>query len=343
MLDASPILDKLFAQESLTQAQSFSLFNSIMHGEQPDTLLAAVLTALKIKTESADEIAGAVNAMISNATPFPTPDYPFADVVGTGGDGHNTINISSAAAVLAAACGVKVAKHGNRSVSSRSGSADLFRECGIELEMPPSLARKCLDEANFCFLYAPVYHAGMRHAASVRAQLKTRTIFNILGPLANPAGPSHGLFGVYSPDLLEKYAQTLMLLGQHRAMIIHGNGLDELALHGESIIFDLEHGDIRRLQVTPADFGLSQYPISAIEGGDPADNYRMIRAALAGEGQEAHRAAIAMNCAALLKLTDKVTSFKEGTELAMSTLQAGKALTTLENVAAMSHQEVQNA
>ncbi|NMH58869.1 anthranilate phosphoribosyltransferase [Alteromonas ponticola] len=343
MLDISPILNKLYAQENLTQAQSFTLFNSIMHGEQPDTIIAAVLTALKLKTESADEIAGAVSAMIANATPFPTPDYAFADIVGTGGDGHNTINISSAAAVLAAACGVKVAKHGNRSVSSRSGSADLFRQCGIELEMPPSIARSCLDDANFCFLYAPVYHAGMRHAAPVRAELKTRTIFNILGPLANPAGPSHGLFGVYSPDLLEKYARTLMLLGQHRAMIVHGSGLDELALHGESIILDLEHGDIRRLTVTPADFGLSQYPIKAIEGGDPADNYEMIKAALAGEGQEAHRAAIAMNCAALLKLTDKVQSFEQGTELAMSVMQEGKAITTLETVAALSQQQVKNA
>ncbi len=343
MLDISPIMNTLFAQENLSQAQSFTLFNSIMHGEQPDTVIAAILTALKVKTESADEIAGAVSAMIANATPFPTPDFPFADIVGTGGDGHNTINISSAAAVLAAACGIKVAKHGNRSVSSRSGSADLFRQAGIELEMAPSVARQCLDEANFCFLYAPVYHAGMRHAAAVRSQLKTRTIFNILGPLANPAGPSHGLFGVYSPDLLEKYARTLMLLGQHRAMIVHGSGLDELALHGESIILDLEHGDIRQLTVTPADFGLPNYPISAIEGGEPADNYKMVTAALAGDGEEAHSAAIAMNCAALLKLTDKVSSFSEGTELAMSVIKEGKALETLERVASLSQQQVQHA
>ncbi|MCW8091405.1 anthranilate phosphoribosyltransferase [Alteromonas sp. ASW11-130] len=343
MLDVFPILNKLFNQEDLTQTQSFALFNSIMHGEQPDTIISAVLIALKLKNESADEIAGAVSAMISNATPFSTPDYPFADIVGTGGDGHNTINISSAAAVLAAACGVKVAKHGNRSVSSRSGSADLFRQCGIELEMPPSTARKCLDEADFCFLYAPVYHAGMRHAAPVRAELKTRTIFNILGPLANPARPSHGLFGVYSPHLLEQYARTLMLLGQHRAMIVHGSGLDELALHGESIILDLEHGDVRRLTVTPADFGLSEHPISAIEGGEPADNYKMIKAALAGEGKEAHRAAIAMNCAALLKLTDTVSSFQQGTELALSVMQNGKALEILERVASLSQQQVQHA
>ncbi len=339
MYDASAALETLFAKEHLSQAQSFSLFNSIMHGEQSDMILATVLTALKLNGESPNEIAGAASAMVSNAVPFPTPDYAFADIVGTGGDGHHTINISSAAGVVAASCGVKVAKHGNRSVSSKSGSADIFRQFGINLEISPETARKCLDDANFCFLFAPVYHSGMRHAAPIRAALKTRTIFNILGPLANPAGPTHGLFGVYSPELLEPYARTLMLLGQHRAMIVHGSGLDELALHGESQIIDLEHGDLRSLTVTPADFGLPSYPLEAIAGGEPEDNHKMVEAALAGEGEEAHRAAIAMNCAALLKLTDTVASFKEGAEMAMDAMSQGKPLTTLNKVAEISHQE----
>ena len=342
MYDASPLLDLLFAKEHLSQAQSFALFNSIMHGEQPDLILATVLTALKLNGESPNEIAGAASAMVSNALPFPTPDYPFADIVGTGGDGHNTINISSAAGVVAASCGVKVAKHGNRSVSSKSGSADIFRQFGINLEISPETARQCLDDANFCFLFAPVYHSGMRHAAPIRAALKTRTIFNILGPLANPAGPTHGLFGVYSPELLEPYARTLMLLGQHRAMIVHGDGLDELALHGESHIIELEHGDLRTLTVTPSDFGLPSYPLEAIAGGEPDENRKMVEAALAGEGQEAHRAAIAMNCGALLKLTDTVTTFKDGAEMAMEAMKQGKPLTTLNAVAKISHQESSN-
>lgn len=339
MFDASLLLEKLFDKKHLSQAQSFSLFNSIMRGEQSETLLATILTALKLNGESPNEIAGAASAMVSNAQPFPTPDYAFADIVGTGGDGHNTINISSAAGVVAASCGVKVAKHGNRSVSSRSGSADLFREFGLKLDITPDIARQCLDDANFCFLFAPVYHAGMRHAAPIRQLLKTRTIFNILGPLANPAGPTHGLFGVYSPHLLDSYAQTLMLLGQHRAMIVHGDGLDELALHGESHIVDLEHGDLRKFTVTAADFGLPSYPLSAIEGGEPEKNREMIEAALAGKGQEAHRAAIAMNCAALLKLTEKAASFKEGTEMAMESMNQGKPLATLTKAAMISHQE----
>jgi len=333
MFNITPILEQLIAQQNLSQTEAYSLFNSIMHGEQSEAVIAAVLTALKMKTESPSEIAGAASAMVANARPFPTPDYAFADIVGTGGDGHNTINISSAAAVVAAACGVKVAKHGNRSVSSKSGSADLFKQFGLQLDITPEVSRKCLDEANFTFLFAPVYHAGMRYAAPVRAALKTRTLFNILGPLANPASPTHGVFGVYSPELLEPYAKTLMLLGQHRAMIVHGDGLDELALHGESIIFDLEHGDIRKRTVTADDFGLSSYPLSAIEGGEPEENKKYVEAALHGEGHEAHRAAIAMNCSALLNVTGHAASFKDGAEMAMQAMKDGTPLRVLEQVA----------
>jgi anthranilate phosphoribosyltransferase len=338
MLNTTEVLDTLISQSSLSQTEAYTLFNSIMHGEQSDAVIAAVLTALKIKGESPSEIAGAARAMVDNALPFPSPDYDFADIVGTGGDGHNTINISSAAGVVAAACGAKIAKHGNRSVSSKSGSADLFRECGLALDISPEISRKCLDEANFTFLFAPVYHAGMRHAAPVRAALKTRTLFNILGPLANPARPTHGVFGVYSPELLEPYAKTLMLLGQHRAMVVHGDGLDELALHGESIIFDLEHGDIRQRTVTADDFGLPSFPLSAIEGGEPEENKRYIQAALAGEGEQAHQAAIAMNCGALLKVTGHADTFKDGSDMAMAAMQKGTPLTVLENVAKISQE-----
>ncbi|WP_421134193.1 anthranilate phosphoribosyltransferase [Alteromonas sp. A079] len=338
MFNITPILEQLIAQQNLSQTEAYSLFNSIMHGEQSEAVIAAVLTALKMKTESPSEIAGAASAMVANARPFPTPDYAFADIVGTGGDGHNTINISSAAAVVAAACGVKVAKHGNRSVSSKSGSADLFKQFGLQLDITPEVSRKCLDEANFTFLFAPVYHAGMRYAAPVRAALKTRTLFNILGPLANPASPTHGVFGVYSPELLEPYAKTLMLLGQHRAMIVHGDGLDELALHGESIIFDLEHGDIRKRTVTADDFGLSSYPLSAIEGGEPEENKKYVEAALHGEGHEAHRAAIAMNCSALLNVTGHAASFKDGAEMAMQAMKDGTPLRVLEQVATITQE-----
>jgi anthranilate phosphoribosyltransferase len=339
MAEVALILDKLYGQQTLTQAEAFSIFSSVMRGDVSAIRLASILTALKIKGESPNEIAGAAGAMIANARPFPTPDYAFADIVGTGGDGHNTINISSAAALVAAACGAKVAKHGNRSVSSKSGSADLFRAFGIHLEVTPDTARQCLDETNFCFLFAPVYHAGMRYAAPVRAELKTRTLFNILGPLANPAGPTHGVFGVYSAELLEPYANTLNLLGQQQAFIVHGAGLDELALHGESQIIELLHGETHRFTVTPQDFGLASYPLEAIKGGTPEENQTLIAAALAGEGKPAHMAAIAMNAAALLKNIGLVSSFKEGAELAMNAMAESKPLDIVNKVATLSQQD----
>lgn len=320
MTQYTSVIEKLFNKEHLSQAESFSVFNQVMHGEISDIQLTTLLTALKMLGESPNEIAGAAGAMVSNALPFPTPQYEFGDIVGTGGDGHHTINVSSAAALVAASCNIKVAKHGNRSVSSKSGSADFFRECGIKLDITPDTALDCLNEHNFCFLFAPVYHAGMRYAAPVRAAMKTRTLFNILGPLANPAGPSFGVYGVYSPALLDVYAQTLNLMGQQRALIVHGDGMDELCLHGTTQVTEIDHGSITSYTVTPADFGLSSASIHAIAGGEPHENKALITAALKGEGAIAHREAIAMNAGALLKVSGKVDSFVAGAELALEAM-----------------------
>lgn len=197
-MDINLLLEHVYANKDLSQDESHAIFSSLMQGELSEISISALLIALKMKGESIGEIAGAASAMIEHAKAFPRPDYAFSDIVGTGGDGHNTINISSAAALVAASCGIKVAKHGNKSVSSKSGSSDLFASFGLNLMMTPDVARKCLDEANFCFLAAPNYHAGVKHVMGVRGTLKTRTLFNILGPLANPAKPSHGVYGVYS-------------------------------------------------------------------------------------------------------------------------------------------------
>lgn len=340
MADYTDIIEKLFDGQHLAQAEAFSVFNQVMHGELSEVKLATLLTALKMNGESPNEIAGAASAMVSNARPFPTPDYAFGDIVGTGGDGHHTINISSAAALVAVSCGIKVAKHGNRSVSSKSGSADFFRECGIKLDITPDIARTCLDDTNFCFLFAPVYHAGMRFAAPVRAEMKTRTLFNILGPLANPAGPTFGVFGVYTPTLLDVYAQTLNLMGQQRALIVHGDGLDELALHGPTQVVELEHGSTTQYTLTADDFGLQSAPLSAIAGGEPHENKAMIEAALCGKGQEAHIAAIAMNAGALLKVAGAADSFKQGASLALDAMANGAPLQLIKDVAEVSQQEV---
>ncbi|MBC3764673.1 anthranilate phosphoribosyltransferase [Neptunicella marina] len=330
------LYEQLYQGKSLTQPQSQQFFNQVVKGEVDDISLAAMLTALKFRGETPAEIAGAAAALIDNATAFPRPDYQFTDIVGTGGDGHNTINISSASAIVAAACGLKVAKHGNRSVSSKSGSADLFNAFGLDLMMAPDTARACLDQANFCFLFAPCYHAGIKHAMPVRTQLKSRTIFNLLGPLANPARPSHMMIGVYHADLLMPFAKTLQLLGYTDAMVVHGNGLDEIALHGSSEIVTLKDGDFNAITVDHSDFGLPHFELSAIEGGEPEHNKMLIEAVLAGKGAAAHEAAVAANVATLLKLNGKVETFKQGAELAMDTIKSGKALQTIQQAAEIS-------
>lgn len=336
MSDIHGILEKVYSRQELSQQESQCFFHAVMQGDLDDIVLASMLTALKVKGETPEEIAGAAGAMIENAAPFPRPEYTFADIVGTGGDGHNTINISSASAIVAASCGLPVAKHGNRSVSSKSGSADLFREFGLNLTMSAETARHCLDESGLCFLFAPNYHAGVRHAMKVRTTLKTRTLFNLLGPLANPAKPSHIMIGVYSPDLLSPYAETLQLLGYQHAMVVHGAGLDEIALHGTSQIAEV-HGDkISYSEITAADFDLEEYPLDAIKGGEPEENKRLIEAVLKGEGETAHMSAVAANTGCLLKLAGLADSFAQGAAMAMGSMKSGKPLATIEQAAAIS-------
>jgi anthranilate phosphoribosyltransferase len=329
-------LEKLYSGISLPQEEVTHIFSQVVSGQMDDILLSSLLTALKIKGESPQEIAGAAAALIQQAGDFPRPDYPFADIVGTGGDGHNTINISSAAAIVAASCGLKVAKHGNRSVSSKSGSADLFKAFGMELSMSADTARNCLDQSNLCFLFAPVYHAGIKHAMAVRTTLKTRTLFNLLGPLVNPARPSHIMLGVYHPDLLKPFAQTLQILGYKNAMVVHGSGLDELALHGSSQVIEVKDDKLHEYILTAADFGLDSYPLSAIEGGEPEYNKQLIEQVLSGKGQAAHQAAVAMNAGALLKLCGKADSFKQGAKMAILAMQNQAPIQTIKQAAELS-------
>ena len=331
-------LIRLYAQQDLSQAQVAAIFGEVMQGNLDDIHLTALLVALKIKGETPNEIAGAAQAMVDHATPFSRPDYAVADIVGTGGDGHNTINISSAASVVAASCGLAVAKHGNRSVSSQSGSADLFNAFGVKLDMSPATAKTCLDESKLCFLFAPVYHAGVKHAMNVRTTLKTRTLFNVLGPLANPAKPTHSVMGVYTPELLLPYAHTLQLLEHKQALVVHGSGLDEFALHGPSHVVQINNDKLTEYEVTPSDFGLSDYPLDAIVGGSPQENKEAIAKVFAGNGAAAHTAAIAMNAGALLHLAGLATSFKDGADMAQQAMSLGKPLATIEHAAQLSQQ-----
>lgn len=318
------ILEKLYRAERISRQESEQLFGSIIQGQLAPVQLAAALISMKIRGEHPDEIAGAASALLADALPFPRPDYPFADIVGTGGDGSNSINISTASAFVAAACGVRVAKHGNRSVSSRSGSSDLLAAFGIRLDMPPEQSRQALDELGVCFLFAPLYHSGFRHAMPVRQQLKTRTLFNVLGPLINPARPPLALIGVYSPELVLPIAQTLRVLGYQRAAVVHGGGMDEVALHAPTQVAELKDGEISSYQLVPADFGLKSQPADALLGGTPEENRDILARLLQGKGDPAHAAAVAANVALLLKLFGQ-EDLRDNTQRALAVIRSGSA------------------
>ena len=319
-------LEQLYAGKSLSNEQSQAFFAQVVQGEIDPIILSSVLTALKIKGETPEEITGAAQALLAQAKSFPRPDYDFTDIVGTGGDGLGTINISTASAFVAAACGLKVCKHGSRSVSSKSGSSDLLAAFGVNLNMSPEVARQCLDDLNVCFIFAPQYHAGMRFAAPVRAALKTRSIFNVLGPLVNPARPDFELMGVYAPELLKPIAEVHKQLGMKRVMVVFGSGLDEVALHGETQVAELIDGEIKEYTLTPADFGVDSYPVEAIFGGDAEQNKVIIENILQGKGTAAQQAAVAINVSALLVLNGLADNFKEGTKQAMDMMLTGKPL-----------------
>ncbi|WDD97125.1 anthranilate phosphoribosyltransferase [Thalassomonas actiniarum] len=341
------ILEQLVNGESLSQAQAEQFFQQVISGETAPELLASVLTALKIKGETPQEIAGAAVAIRGSATPFPKQNFTLADCVGTGGDGADTINISTTAAILAAACGLKMAKHGNRSVSSMSGSADLLEALGVNLMKSPQTAALCLQQANICFLYAPAYHPGFKHAAPVRKNMGVRTLFNILGPLVNPAHPDIMVLGVYTPDLLETMAKSLVLTGIKQAWVVHGSGLDEIAIHGSSQIIEINDGQLTQKTVSPADFGLNTYALSDIKGGTPQENADIVKAILSGQGEPAHNTAVIINCAALLylhreQLNGRCDDLASAASFASEVLASGKALTTLEKLVEVSNEPSAN-
>lgn len=328
-----PIINKLYLGQTLTQDESKILFNLIIQGKIEPTVLATAVISMKVRGERPDEIAGAAQALLENADSFDIPDYEFTDIVGTGGDGTNSINISTASAFVAAALGYKVAKHGNRGVSSKSGSSDVLSALGIKLNMPAEASRKALDELGVCFLFAQQYHSGFRHAAPVRQLLKTRTIFNVLGPLINPSRPKRILLGVYHPDLIKPIAETLKMLGYTHAYVVHGSGMDEVAIHGETQVAEVRNGEIRYFTLMPQDFGLKQYTLKDIEGGTPEMNRDMLIAILQGHGKPAHEAAIAANVAMLMSLFGQ-SDLKQNAQQAIDMMHSGKAYTLLQQLAA---------
>jgi len=316
-------LPKLLAGEDLSSEESGHLFERLVLGRLEPAEIAGMLIALRMKGETADEMIGAARALSAAAQPFERPQYLFADCCGTGGDGSGLINVSTATAFVAAAAGLPIAKHGNRSISSRCGSADVLEALGARIEHSPGAARALLDETGFCFLFAPAYHPGMKHAALVRRQLSGRTIMNLLGPCINPARPQVQLLGVADPRMLRRIAQTLDAMGVEQALVVHGSGLDEIALHGETLAVRLSKGEISNVVISPEDAGLERAPLNVVTGGDPAENAARLRSLLEGQGSIAETDITVLNAGALLHAAGKAATLKEGAHLAREVLLSG--------------------
>lgn len=330
-------LPKLLAGEDLSIDESKHLFERLVLGRLEPAEIAGMLIALRMKGETAEEMIGAAHALSAAAEPFERPDYLFADCCGTGGDGSGLINVSTATAFVAAAAGLPIAKHGNRSVSSRCGSADVLEALGAKIDVTPTKARELLDETGFCFLFAPAYHPGMKHAALVRRQLSVRTIMNLLGPCINPARPRVQLLGVADPRMLRRIAQTLRAVGVQHALVVHGSGLDEVALHGETLAIRITDGEISNCVISPEDAGLERAPVSVVTGGDPAENAGRLRTLLAGAGAQAETDIIVLNAAALLLTAGKANTLAEAAATARGALLTGRAGDVLDRYIEASH------
>jgi anthranilate phosphoribosyltransferase len=311
--------------KDLDRESARDLFGRLVEGSLAEPLMAAAFVALRIKGESAEELIGAALALRDAARPFPSPGYLFADSCGTGGDYSGSINVSTAAGLVAAACGLPVVKHGNRSFTSKCGSADVLEELGARLDLTPLESREILDHTGFCFLLAPQYHPGIAHAGPVRRALKVRTIMNLLGPCLNPAHPKVQLLGVPDPKLLRPIAETLRALDVERALVVHGSGLDEIAIHGFTQAVRLADGELEEIEMTPEEAGLRRLPLEQITGGTPERNARRLRALLSGHGGEADETVVALNAGALLMTAGKAETLRLGTVMALDAIRSGKA------------------
>jgi anthranilate phosphoribosyltransferase len=329
-------------RRSLERAEARAVVTEILNGGATDAQIAALLVALHIKGETVEEIVGFAEAIRAAATPLQVPNSTLdvsgtdrealVDTCGTGGDASNTFNISTAAALVVAGAGVRVAKHGARSVTSGCGSADVLEALGVRLDLPAPRLAACLDEVGIVFLYAPAMHAAMQHVQRARRELRLRTIFNLLGPLTNPAGASAQVVGVYSSDLVEKLAEALRLLGLKRALVVHGeDGLDEITIGGSTRVAELRDGAVRCYDVTPEQFGLARAPLSAILGGDAQENARIVRAVLAGE-KSPRRDVVLLNAAAALVVAGRADSIAAALPLAAGSLDSGAAAQKLEQL-----------
>lgn len=319
--------------ESLSEEAAAQAMEEVMTGEATPAQIAAFITALRLKGETVDEITGAARIMRSAAHRIHPQVTPLVDTCGTGGDGARTFNISTASALVVAGAGVAVAKHGNRAVSSAAGSADALEALGVVVDLPPADVERCIEEVGIGFLFAPVFHPAMRFAAGPRREIGIRTIFNLLGPLTNPAEAQAQVVGVYAPCWVEPLAHVLSRLGVREALVVHGeaDGIDELSVSGPSLIAHLHHGKVEVSRITPEEVGLPRYSLTEIAGGDAQENAGIIRRVLAGEPGPA-KDVVLFNAAAALLVAGRVTNFVEGIRLAAESIDSGAALARLEHL-----------
>jgi len=323
---------KVVERKNLTEEEMVSVMREIMEGEATPSQIASFITALRMKGETVDEITGAARVMREKALKVKTKASVVVDTCGTGGDEAFTFNISTAAAFVAAGAGLTVAKHGNRSVSSKSGSADVLKALGMNIEAEVEMVEACLDTIGIGFLFAPMMHGAMKHAIGPRREIGIRTIFNILGPLTNPAGAQYQVLGVYRSELTEVLAEVLKNLGSIRAFVVSGNdGLDEITLTSETKVSELKDGEVRTYSIKPEDFGMSRCKLFELQGGDPDDNAGIIREILKG-GKGPKRDIVVLNAAAAITASGMAKDIKEGVRLAEESIDSGKALEKLERL-----------
>lgn len=330
--DFPSLLKRLVEGQSLSAETSLRAFAAIMAGEVSETRMGAFLTALALREPTVAEIAGAARAMRGAMRTVAAPPDAI-DLCGTGGDGHGTLNVSTAASFVVAACGVPVTKHGNRNMSSKSGAADVLEALAIQIDLSPQQANVCLAETGLCFLFAPLYHPAMKHVAPVRKDLGFRTMFNLLGPLCNPARVRRQLLGVFAERWVEPLAGVLAELGTEHALVVHGrDGMDELTITGPSVVVEVADGRTRRFEIEPEQMGLARAPLDSVRGGDAMHNAHELEQLLEGRGRRAYRDIVVLNSAAGLMVAGKAQSFEQGAGLAQAALGDGRARAKLEEL-----------
>lgn len=331
-----PFLRRLAQGLDLSRAESEKAMSLIMDGDATPAQIGAFVFGLRLKGETIDEVAGCAAAMRARAVQVEAPAGPVLDTCGTGGDGASTFNISTAAAFVAAAAGATVAKHGNRAVSSACGSADVMEALGVVLSIGPAGVARCLREVGIGFLFAPNHHAAMRHAAGPRKEIGIRTVFNILGPLSNPAGARRQLLGVYAPEMVPLMAHVLAGLGSERALVVHGReGLDELSIAGPTLVAELADGQVTTREVTPEETGLRRHPGASLAGGGAAENAGLIRGIFEGRVTGAPRDVVLLNAGGALLASGQAVDLADGVNRARRALDDGSAAETLQRLAVL--------